>query len=169
MEFTFSSRTRSALLSESNYEIAYWRLHPTAHTSLVVSCTMMGTLTYMLMFISEGDDDSHPTERLTWRDTILTYRSQDPETTALDTAARRMLRRWCQTIYGRCQNQNSDGVSCYKCLRLETNFLREHDDAFREITCSVLNDYYSFASGSSGASLQSIPEEDETSFESLYP
>jgi len=53
--------------------------------------------------------------------------------------------------------------------RRESNFLKEHESAFRETTSWALSDFYSFASGSLDERAPPILEEDETNSESLFP
>jgi len=166
-EFTFSSRTRAALLSANNYEISSWDWPLTASFLLRANCTMMGLLTYTLMYTLGQDDASSWQPVLTWKDTILTYRDLDPLEMSLPIAVRTTLHRWLTS------HQEiilpGDGERYSMSVPREMNFLNVCEQGFRGITVWLLNDFFSFANGNSDDTRPSTPEEDENNLWNHLP
>jgi len=171
MEFTFSSRTRNALLSANNYEISscLWRDHP--NISLRASCTAMGLITYTLTLTSGREGDSPQPSVLTWTDIILTYKDRDPLSTFLPTAVSQTANHWLTLNWGSLTEAGEipSGERYWEAVRRRQNFWDACDQAFRVTTSCIMNDWWRFASVISDQSQNPIVEEPETNFESFLP
>lgn len=170
MAYTFSSHSRNALLSENNYEIGYKRLWVSGNMLLHGSVTMMGTIIYTFTGTSGDVGGSRTPPHLTWTDTILTYNDQEVLNTSLPIAEKRTMLHWYLTDWETSRMQNRTGGARYwNSAREETNFSDLLERSFREITCYLLNVFYSFANGSLGPNGHRTTEEIEIPFESHYP
>jgi len=168
MEYTFSSHTRNALLSENNYEIASHKESIHKNISLQGSVTAMGTITYTLTFTSDVANASLGPTLLTWTDTILTYRSHDPLQMSLPIAAKRTLSRWLTSIIIE-ESKTKHGDLFWKAQAARHNFCRQCELAFHVITCFVLNSYYSFANTISEETKPNTREEEDLSSSNYLP
>jgi len=167
-EFTFSSRTRNALLSENNYEIFSTVSSLAALTSLEGSCTAMGTITFTLTFISEDEGVSPVPSALMWKDSILTYRNRDVLQTVLPTAVRTMAKLWFTAIFPPTTREE-DGELYWTRQQQENSFLSLCEQDFRVTLSYILDAWWNFANGVSEERRLSTVDEPENSFENLLP